>query len=88
MSSFWFSLGNIFDVINNKECAELIQGKLLWLIEQASDKSSSIHEDILTAANDAIDNTTNQQIWQDAAAVLKKDILSAVFLPLDSKPTQ
>lgn len=80
MSSFWFSLGNIFDVINNKECAELIQGKLLWLIEQASDKSSSIHEDILTAANDAIDNTTNQQIWQDAAAVLKKDILSADIL--------
>ena len=71
---------NTFDVINNKECAELIQGKLLWLIEQASDKSSSIHEDILTAANDAIDNTTNQQIWQDAAAVLKKDILSADIL--------
>ncbi len=80
MSSFWFSLGNIFDVINNKECAELVQKKLLWLIDQASDKNSSIHEDILAAASDAINDMTAQKNWQDMTDALKKDILSADIL--------
>ncbi|WP_196594454.1 DUF445 domain-containing protein [Pectinatus sottacetonis] len=80
MSSFLLSLGNMFDVINNEECAQLIQQKILSLIEQISDSTSDINKDIRHIINNTVGNLLQQDIWEKNVTQLEKEILSREIL--------
>ncbi|WP_196602951.1 DUF445 family protein [Pectinatus frisingensis] len=80
MSSFLFSLGGVLDVINNRECAALIQNKILPLIGQIPDNGSSIHKRLLSIMNATVDDVLAQNIWSDAAAEVKAAALSPMVL--------
>ncbi|MDQ0202433.1 DUF445 family protein [Pectinatus haikarae] len=76
-SSFWLSLGGILDVINNEECAKLIQKKLLVLSEQLSDEQSRVYKDIMSVVDKSVKEMITEKAWKETIAVFQKKILDA-----------
>lgn len=76
-SSFLFSLGGMLDVINNEECAELIQKELLVLAQQLADEESSAYKNLLAILTGAAETLTALPVCQEAARALSKKLLSS-----------
>lgn len=79
-SSLLMSLGGFFDVINNEECALLIQKKLLILTDQLFDSQSQVHKDMAAIVDKAIKETIAENNWQELIDLLQKKLLDSGML--------
>lgn len=81
-SSFLFSLGGALNVINNKECAKLVQSRLITFAKQLNDVDSDVHKKITSVMDSTVKELGKADLCNQSIQLLLNKLLKS---PLPEK---